>query len=63
MSQASEDVVELLASFKETALWNLCLLLLLSLFGRPEDLICKTLQSVVVLSLVLSMRMEDADPI
>jgi hypothetical protein len=57
------DVVDLLVSFGDIVLWIVRLLLLISLFGHLEHLICETLLSVAVLDLVLSLRMENADPI
>jgi hypothetical protein len=57
------DVVVLLVSFCEISFWVFQLLLLIDLFGRLEDLICKALQSVVVPSLVLSLEVENKDPV
>jgi hypothetical protein len=53
-SRATIDIVDLV-SFREVALWIIGLLLLISLFGHLEHLICKTLESVVVPGLVLSV--------
>jgi hypothetical protein len=48
-------------SFRVIAIWFFGLLLLIVLFGHLEYLICETLKSVVVLGLVLSLRVENAD--
>jgi hypothetical protein len=50
-------------SFTEVALWFFELLLLISLFGLLEHLICETLESVAVPGLVLSLGMENANAI
>jgi hypothetical protein len=50
-------------SFGEDALWFFGLLLLIGLFGCLEHLICETLESVIVLGLVLSLGVEDIDAI
>jgi hypothetical protein len=50
-------------SFEDIVLWIVRLLLLIGLFGHLEHLICETLESVAVPDLVLSLRMENADPI
>jgi hypothetical protein len=50
-------------SFEEVTFWVFWLLLVISLFGCLEDLICKMLQSIIVLNLVLPLRVEDADPV
>jgi hypothetical protein len=42
----------------EVTIWIFRLLFMIDLFGYVEDLICETLQSVIVLSLVLSLRVE-----
>jgi hypothetical protein len=57
------DVVDLLVSFVEVAFWVFRLLFVFSHFGRLEDLIYKTLQSVAVPGLVLPLGVEDADPV
>jgi hypothetical protein len=49
-------------SFGEVALWFLRLPLLIGLFGRLEHLICETLQSVIVSGLVLSLGVENSNP-
>jgi hypothetical protein len=46
-------------SFVEVALGFFGLFLLISPFGRLEHLICETLESVVVSSLVLSLRVKN----
>jgi hypothetical protein len=50
-------------SFGEVALGFLGLFLLVGLFGCLEYFICETLESVTVPGLVLSMEVENADPI
>jgi hypothetical protein len=50
-------------SFREVTLWFLGHFLLIGLFGRLEHLICKTLDSVEVLGLVISLGVEDTDAI
>jgi hypothetical protein len=55
------DVVDLLVSFGEVTLWIFRLLLLINLFGRFEHLICETLESVIVPSLVLSLGVKNVD--
>jgi hypothetical protein len=50
-------------SFGEVALYLFGLLLLIDLLGRLEHFICETLESVAVLGLVLSHRVEDANAI
>jgi hypothetical protein len=45
-------------SFREISLWFFGLFLLVDLFGRLKYLICETLESVVVLGLMLSMGVE-----
>jgi hypothetical protein len=58
---STADVVDHLVSFGEVAFWVFWLLLMINLFGHLEDLICKTLRSVVVPGLVLPLGVEDAD--
>jgi hypothetical protein len=41
--RSTEDVVNLLVSFGEVALWVFKLLILINLFGRLENFICETL--------------------
>jgi hypothetical protein len=53
-------MVDLLMSFGEVALGFFWLFLLIGPFGRLEHLICETLESVVVLGLVLFLRVENA---
>jgi hypothetical protein len=50
-------------SFREVALGFLGLFLLISPLGCLEHLICKTLESVAVPDLVLSLGVENADAI
>jgi hypothetical protein len=50
-------------SFEEVALWFFGLFLLIDRFGRLEYFICETLESVIVLGLVVSLGMENADVI
>jgi hypothetical protein len=50
-------------SLREISLWIFRLLLLIGLFGHLENLICETLESVVVPGLVLSLGVENVDPI
>jgi hypothetical protein len=59
---ATVDVVDLM-SFGEVALWFFTVILLIGLLGHLERLICETLESVTVLSLVLSLGVEDANVI
>jgi hypothetical protein len=61
--RSTEDVVDLLTSFREATFWVFCLLLLLDLFGWLENFICEVLQPVAVLSLVLFLMMENVDSI
>jgi hypothetical protein len=48
---------------REIALGILRLLLLIGLLGRLEKFICKTLESVTVLSVVLSLAVKNANAI
>jgi hypothetical protein len=57
------DVVDLLMSFREIALWFFGLLLLTGLLDHLEHLICETLKSNAIPGLVLSLRVENANPI
>jgi hypothetical protein len=50
-------------SFEEVSLGILRLLLLIGRLGRPENLICKTLESVAVSGLVLSLGVKNANVI
>jgi hypothetical protein len=60
---ATIDVVDLLVIFGEVALRFFRLFLLSGPFGRLEYFIYETLESVTVLSLMLSLGVEDADVI
>jgi hypothetical protein len=55
--------VDLLMSFSEVSLWLFRLFLLINLFGHLEHRISKTLESIAVLRLLLSLGLEDADAI
>jgi hypothetical protein len=57
------DVVDLLMSFREIAIWFFGLLLLIGLLDHLEHLICEILESNAVPGLVLSLRVKNADPI
>jgi hypothetical protein len=46
-------------SFREVALWFIRPFPLIGLFGRLENLICETLESVIVPGLVLCLGMEN----
>jgi hypothetical protein len=50
-------------SFREAAIGFFGLFLLISPFGHLEHLICKTLESVVVLGLMLSLGVKNIDAI
>jgi hypothetical protein len=50
-------------SLEEVTIWIFRLLFLLGLFSRLENLICKALQLVTVTGLVLSLGVENADPV
>jgi hypothetical protein len=58
--EATKNVVDLFMSLGEVAIGILGLLLLI---GRLENLICKTLESVVVFGLVLSLGVKNANAI
>jgi hypothetical protein len=60
---ATKNIVDLLVGFGEVALWILRLLLLLSQLGHLENLICKTLESVAFLGLVLCLGVENANAV
>jgi hypothetical protein len=60
---ATIDVVDLLLSFREVTLRFFMLFLMIGLFGRLEYFICKTLELVIVLGLVLSLGVKNADVI
>jgi hypothetical protein len=60
---ATEDVVDPLVSFREVTYGILGHLLLISHLGRLENLICKTLESVTVSYLVLSLGAKNANVI
>jgi hypothetical protein len=49
--------------FREVTLRFFGFFLLIGPFGRLEHLICKTLELVTVLGLVLSLRVKNADAI
>jgi hypothetical protein len=55
---ATIDVVDLFMSFGEVALGFLGLFLLIGPFGRLEHLTYETLESVIVLGLVLTLGVE-----
>jgi hypothetical protein len=61
--RATIDVVDLLVSFREVTLRFFDLFLLIDPFGHLEYFIGETLESVVVLGLVLSLGMGNADAI
>jgi hypothetical protein len=61
--RATKDVVDLFVSFREVALGILGLLLLIDRLGRLENLIYKTLESVAVSDLVLSLGVKNANAI
>jgi hypothetical protein len=63
MSCATIDAVDLLMTFGEVAIWFFGLFLLIGPFGHLEHLICETLESIVVLGLVLSLGVKNADAI
>jgi hypothetical protein len=50
-------------SFEEVTLWFFRLVLLIDLFGRLEHLICETLESVTIMGFVLSLEVENANPV
>jgi hypothetical protein len=60
---ASENIVDLLVGLEELTLGILRLLLLIGRLGCLENLICKTLESVTILGLVLSLGVENANGI
>jgi hypothetical protein len=60
---ATKYIVDLLVSLGEVTLGILGLLLLISRLGHLENLICKTLESVIVSCLVLSLGVENANAI
>jgi hypothetical protein len=60
---ATKNIVDLLVVLGEVTLGILRLLLLISRLGRHENLIYKTLESVVVSGLVLSLVVENANAI
>jgi hypothetical protein len=61
--EAAKNVVVLIMSFREVTLELLGLLLLIDRLGRLENLICKTLESVTVSGLVLSLGVKNANAI
>jgi hypothetical protein len=58
---ATKNIVDLLARLREITLGILGLLLMISRLGRLENLIYKTLESIAVSSLVLSLGVENAN--
>jgi hypothetical protein len=60
---ATKNIVDLFMSFEEVALELLGLLLLIDQLGRIENLICKTLESIIVSGLVLSLGVKNANAI
>jgi hypothetical protein len=50
-------------SLREITLGILVLFLLICPFSHPENLICKTLESVTVLGLMLSLGVQNVDAI
>jgi hypothetical protein len=58
-----KNVVALFMSLEEVALGILGLLLLIGRLGRLKNLICKTLESVAVLGLVLSLGVKNTNAI
>jgi hypothetical protein len=60
---ATKDIIDLLMCFGEVTLGILGLLLMIGRFGRLENLICKTLESIAVSGLVLSLGVENANAI
>jgi hypothetical protein len=63
MSQATKNVVDLFMSFEEETLVILGLLLLIGHLGRLENLLYKTLESIAVLGLVLSLGVKNTNAI
>jgi hypothetical protein len=60
---ATKDIVNLLMRLREIILGILKLLLLIGRLGHLENLICKTLKSITVSGLVLSLEVENANAI
>jgi hypothetical protein len=60
---ATKDIIDLLVCFGEVTLGILGLLLMIGRFGHLENLIYKTLESVAVSGLVLSLGVENANAI
>jgi predicted benzoate:H+ symporter BenE len=60
---ATKNIVDLFMSFEEVALELLGLLLLINQLDRLENLICKTLESIIVSGLVLSLGVKNANAI
>jgi uncharacterized integral membrane protein len=58
MSQATKNVVDLFMSFEEETLVILGLLLLIGHLSRLENLLYKSLESIAVLGLVLSLEVK-----
>jgi hypothetical protein len=61
--RATKNIVDPLVSLGEVSLGILGLLLLIGRLGHLENLICKTLGSVIVSGLVLSLGVENANEI
>jgi hypothetical protein len=61
--RATKNIVDPLVSLGEVSLGILGLLLLIGRLGHLENLICKTLESVIVSGLVLSLGVENANVI
>jgi hypothetical protein len=61
--EATKNVIDLFISLREVALGILGLFLLIGRLARHENLICKTLESVVVSVIVLSLGVKNANVI
>jgi hypothetical protein len=61
--EATKDIVDLLVCLGEVTIGILGLRLLIGQLGRLENLICKTLESIAVSSLVFSLGVENANAI
>jgi hypothetical protein len=59
----TKNIVDLLVHLGEVALGILGLLFMIGRLGHLENLICKTLEVVIVLGLVLSLGVENANAI
>jgi hypothetical protein len=60
---ATKNIVDLIVGLREVTLGILGLPLMIGLLGRLENLICKTVESVIVSGFVLSLGMENANAI